>query len=158
MVFAFYLFKKCGNTNCLLLVDCIYNVRKQLFQSTLISYFDLKVCLAKHTHDKPPQRACFLGNGRTEKVFKRQFSVLCRKARGHQRVDVAQEMSQLPDQKQLRKWSGPQFQFPCPKARASPSLPTDMKYVMCSGFSRAHNSRAATALQRPRSPELEQCD
>lgn len=43
----------------------------------------------------------------------------------YQRADVAQQKTNLPDEGQLRKRSGSQFKFTCPKARASPSLPSD---------------------------------
>lgn len=77
----------------------------------------------------------------------------------YQRADRVQQKTQLPDQRQLIKLSSSQLQYTCPKASASPSLPSDKHWHESQlAFSRTHKSRSAFAPQRPRPPELEQCE
>lgn len=45
----------------------------------------------------------------------------------YRRADVVQQTTQVPDQRQLRKLRSSQLQFTCPKAKASPTLPSDTK-------------------------------
>lgn len=63
--------------------------------------------------------------GGQRKYLEDNFRSYAENPGAYQRADVAQLKTQLPDQRQLRKWSGSQFQFTYPKARASPSLPSD---------------------------------
>lgn len=60
------------------------------------------------------------------RFLKENFLSCAENPQVYQTANVVQQKNpQLPGQRQLRKFSSSQFQSTCPKARASPSLPSD---------------------------------
>lgn len=118
-------FFKCENTHCLLLVHYIRMQESNYFRThVLVSHFDLKVCMAKHALN-PLQLACLLGDRRIGKVFKRKFAVLCWKSRSLPKSWCGSAENTTSRSKTKKKIKPFTILFTSPKARASPSLPSD---------------------------------